>query len=86
MSILARASLRKATENILPQTCKTHGSQRPPLPPPSDLESLGHLWDAHREQRRNVGLSTGFWSLRPSASFHPTLLPAVVLLWATSVC
>lgn len=35
MSILAPASLRKATQNISPQTRKSHGSQRPPWLPPS---------------------------------------------------
>lgn len=63
VSTLAPGSLSKATENISPQTRKAtaaNGFLRF-LP---DLESRGCLWAAPEqgEQRRNVGLGTGFWT------------------------
>lgn len=51
VSILAPASLRKATQNISPQTCKTHGSQQPPWLPPS---ALGLVAVCGRDQNKGV--------------------------------
>lgn len=79
LSILAPASLRKATQHISPQTCKTHGSKQPPWLPPSDLDLVAVCG---RDQKK--GAEEECRALR--GILEPPffcLLPPVDLLWAT---
>lgn len=79
VSILAPASLRKATQNISPQTCKTHGSQQPRGFPPLPL-GLVAVWG--RDQNKGVEEECRAQREIPEpASF--CLLPPTVPLWAT---
>lgn len=79
VSLLSPTSLRKATQNISPQTCQTRGSGRPRCLPPSG-------WGAHgrrrkRPERRERQGNAACGSHAPALLPPSTRGPAVATWW-----